>query len=211
MNLKNKKILLTCGPTWVPIDDMRIISNRSTGEMGQLLTKSLVRVDGIFTVLEGPVLNRLNLKAPHTVKRFTFYNELFDLMKTEVPKHDIIIHAAAVSDYKCKRPSKTKISSHEKSLTLDLVPTQKIITQIKKWNPNCLLVGFKLESTMNLKVAQAKTEALVKSAKCDFVIANSVSGAQYKSYLLNNRAECLGESSSKQDLARQLKTTLKNI
>jgi len=53
--LKNKRILITCGPTWVPIDGMRVISNRSSGQLGQTIAQDLTKAGAKVTLLEGPV------------------------------------------------------------------------------------------------------------------------------------------------------------
>lgn len=211
MNLKNKKILITCGPTWVPIDDMRVIANRSTGEMGQLLAKTMLRTKASVTLLEGPVQKEIVLKATYKKLKFLFYKDFARLMKQEVPKHNIIIHAAAVSDYQCVTPNKTKISSHKNELTLKLKPTPKIITHIKKWNPACILVGFKLESNMNKKVSIISTQSLFQESNCDFVIANSNKNKVYKAFLIDKNTKYLATTNNKLTIAAALLSALKEM
>ena len=70
-SLKNKKVLITCGPTWVPIDDMRVIANRSTGEMGYLLAEAFAKEETKVTLLLGPVEEKALSKNVRKV-RFTF-------------------------------------------------------------------------------------------------------------------------------------------
>jgi phosphopantothenoylcysteine decarboxylase/phosphopantothenate--cysteine ligase len=184
--LKNKRILITCGPTWVPIDDVRVISNHSTGELGHRLSKGLNRRGAKVTVLEGPVKNHLHEKGVK-VKRFTFYHDLHDLLNAELKKkYDVIIHAAAVSDYRLKVTHKTKLSSDFKSMKLELIPTKKLIQTIKRKNRDAILVGFKLESSVTKKGIKDLTADLFEKSRCDYVIANTAMQNSYKGYLVKN-------------------------
>ncbi|VAX35774.1 Phosphopantothenoylcysteine decarboxylase / Phosphopantothenoylcysteine synthetase [hydrothermal vent metagenome] len=202
--LKNKKILITCGPTWIPIDDMRVISNKSTGSLGQMMAQDLVKSGAKVTLLQGPVTNGVVGNAIQ-IRPFLFYDELLSLLKTELKKkYDIIIHAAAVSDYKVKNPSKTKLSSHMNKLTLELIPTQKIIPLIKKFNPNVFLIGFKLESQMTKTLALEKTKDLFKKAKCDLVVANSFHNKKYTSFILNPSGTFLAQAASRKGITNAL-------
>lgn len=106
-----KNILITCGPTWVPVDDMRIISNKSTGELGQTLAKDCISQGFSVTLLEGPVENPLHLEGEINIVKFKYYEEFCDLFTTELKKnYNCVIHAAAVSDYKMKKTHQEKIS-----------------------------------------------------------------------------------------------------
>jgi len=209
--LKNKKILITCGPTWVPIDTMRVISNRSTGTLGHLLAEDFTRAGAKVTLLEGPITRTLTQTKVKIIK-FTFFDELIHLMSTELKKkYDICIHAAAVSDYKIKRPRSTKLSSQLSSLQLDLVPTPKIINRIKKINPSLFLIGFKLESTMTQRSALTKTKRLFDQGRCDLVVANSTRGNNYKGYILNQDRSIVAQATSRQAMSKQLVNLLSNL
>src|SRR3989338_7283903 len=112
------RVLITCGPTWVPIDGVRVISNRSTGEMGHALARAFLKRKAHVTMLEGPMA----------------FDELKSVLKKEAQKgHDVVIHAAAVSDFKLKTPRKRKISSR-KPLVLKLVPPPRFSALFKKWS-----------------------------------------------------------------------------
>lgn len=208
--LKNKKVLITCGPTWTPVDDMRIISNRSSGEMGQTIALDFAENGAKVTLLEGPVLVPLSGKTIKIIK-FCFFDEFLDLIKIELnKKYDIIVHAAAVSDYKCKKKFNVKISSKLKSIALELIPTKKIITLIKKKCPETFLVGFKLESKMNEKLAVSKTKDLFTKSKCDLAIANSVKNGKYTGYILGPKNNFIEHKTSKKDISKALIGILKD-
>jgi len=208
MSLKNKRVLITCGPTWVSIDDIRVITNRSTGALGQQIAKDLRKRGTSITLLEGPVQKPYVSKSIKRIKYF-FYQELFDLLKKELSKkkYDIIIHAAAVSDYSVKNKVRTKIRSGVKQLKLVLVPTIKIINEVKKLSPKSFLVGFKLESSSNKKVLTAKAVNLIGQARCDLVVANSIKNG-YQGYIVNKEGRILSSARSKNKLSKNLITIL---
>ena len=161
-SLKNKKVLLTYGPTWVPIDNVRVISNISTGKLGYILADLLTKEGTQLTVLQGPVIEQLKSHSIRVVE-FRFYDELSSLIKVELKRHyDIIIHAAAVSDYELASPFKKKISSRLSRLKFDLKPTAKIIEKIKKASPNSFLVGFKLTDNINNNSVRQEVGKLFK-------------------------------------------------
>ena len=76
---------MTCGPTWVPIDNARVISNRSTGELGHAIVDHLYKERAQITLLEGPVTHALKSKPNRTIK-FSFYDELSELFERELKK-----------------------------------------------------------------------------------------------------------------------------
>lgn len=86
---------------------------------------------------------------------------------------DMIILAAAVSDYIPKKVSNEKIKSGE-DLTIELKPAEKIISKVKEWSPNSCLVGFKLlVGATDDQLFEASVQS-IKTNKCDFVIANDL-------------------------------------
>jgi len=202
--LTNKKVLITCGPTWVPIDDMRVISNRSTGTLGQEMAKRFARSKAKVTLLEGPVKAPLRSGTVKVIK-FAFYNELVNALKCELEKgYDIVIHAAAVSDYKVKGVSRTKISSDKKELPLTLVPTKKIINSIKRICPKAFLVGFKLESKVAPVIARQKSIKLFEKGKCDLVLVNSSKNSKYSAYIVDRIGNILACAQSRKNIIQQL-------
>lgn len=204
-----KRVLITCGPTWVPIDDVRVISNTSTGELGHILAQDFNRAGARVTLLEGPVLRPLVSKAKRIkVKKFCFYQELYDLLKKELRlKYDIVVHAAAVSDYRLKKSCAAKLRSGQKGIKLSLVPTEKIINRIKKWSTKSFLVGFKLESTTNEKALKSAAVNLINKAKCDLVVANSAGAGlprPYKACIVDQEQHIIARARSRAGLSRKL-------
>ena len=196
--------MITCGPTWVPIDPMRVISNRSSGEMGHALAQEFRKAGAQVTLLEGPVSHSLTSNNI-VVKKFSFYAELTALIRQELKKsYDIVIHAAAVSDYRLSKPFGRKISSKLPGLNLRLTPTPKIIGMIKRWNQNVFLIGFKLEPALNEKSITAKTRDLFKKAHCDLVVANTLSKTSYTAYIIDRKRNILKQEKNRRSIANSL-------
>jgi len=196
------RVLITCGATWTPIDDVRVISNVSSGEMGHLIARAFRSKRADVTVIEGPVTHALADKKIKVIK-YRFFDELAQLLKQEVQKkYDIIIHAAAVSDFKVAQASKSKLSS-QKALKLNLVATPKLIKEIKRLSPESFLVGFKLESKLDPKDIFKTVRSLFIESGCDLVVANTLKGG-YKGYIVNADGDVLIKAACKEMIAESL-------
>lgn len=208
MGIKNKKILITCGPTWVPVDAVRVISNQSSGQLGHILAKNFGKAGARVTVLEGPVQNPLKRRDIKVLK-FSFFDELFGLLKKELrKKYDIVIHAAAAADYKPAKKISGKINSQAAPLKLDLVPNPKMINVIKKIAPKTFLIGFKLEPKISRQHLKKITQKLFHEAHCDLVVANSLNGKNYSGYIVDEQFRVLAHAASRQKLAQSLMNIL---
>lgn len=191
-------VLITCGPTWVPVDDVRVISNISSGEMGHLIAQSFKKAKAHVTIIEGPVTHVLQDKGIKVIK-YRFFDELARIFKSELrKKYDIVVHAAAVSDFKVQGASNKKIDS-AKALTLRLTPTEKLIQSVKRLSPESFLVGFKLESKNVVK----ETKALFIDAGCDLVVANVLKGG-YQGFIVDADTNILCKAKTKQKIANEL-------
>jgi len=210
---KTKTVLITCGPTWVPIDDVRVISNISSGEIGNTIAMDFAKAGAKVTLLEGPVTHHLNgqLKGSNVrVLKYFYYKDLHKLiLKATKKNYDYIVHAAAVSDYQLRRPFKNKLSSRQSSLKLDLTPTKKLISVLRKKNPKAVLIGFKLVTSNDHKNFKAAAAKLVTESSCDFVIVNRIQGKTYYASLVNSSGDILFESKTKSRISTALLKTLK--
>jgi phosphopantothenoylcysteine decarboxylase/phosphopantothenate--cysteine ligase len=196
------RVLITCGATWTPIDDVRVISNVSSGEMGHLIAQAFLDNGAFVTIIEGPVTHTLVDKKIKIIK-YRFFDELARVLSQELlKKYDIIIHAAAVSDFKVIGPLRSKISS-DKAVTLKLAATPKLIKDIKHLNPESFLVGFKLEPNLNPKNIFKTVKSLFTQAGCDLVVANTLTGG-YRGFILNAEGAILAKAADKKALAQSL-------
>jgi phosphopantothenoylcysteine decarboxylase/phosphopantothenate--cysteine ligase len=209
-SLKNKKILITGGPTWVSIDPVRVVSNISSGELAHRIADLLCYEKAHVTLLEGPVTHQIkdqNIK----IIPFRYFDELAQLLKEQLAKthYDIVIHAAAVSDYQIKKTFSKKLKSNLSRLSLSLIRTPKLITQIKKIDPAVFLVGFKLETAADKRSLLSQAKILIREAKCDLVIANALNKNNYSAYIINNAGDVCAKANSRKEIAHRLIKTLK--
>jgi len=206
--LAGKKILITAGPTWVPIDDVRVISNTSSGEMGVLLAREARACGMDVDVILGPVTYGFCLKGVR-VARFKYFDELLKQVSATLARrsYDIILHAAAVSDYLLK-PVPGKISSANPQLILRLTPAPKLIDVMRRLNPKAFLVMFKLEGKVTDAVLLKRSLEAMKKAAADLVIANRFEGGHYRGFILGSK-NILAKSASKRALAASLFKILK--
>lgn len=196
------RVLITCGATWTPIDDVRVISNISSGEMGHLIAQAFLDNKAFVTIIEGPVTHTLIDKKIKIIK-YRFFDELARVLKQELlKKYDVIIHAAAISDFKVIGSFKSKISSN-KAVTLKLAATPKLIKDIKRLSPESFLVGFKLESNLNPKNIFKTVKSLFTQAGCDLVVANTLTRG-YRGFIVNAQGKILSKASNKRVLAQNL-------
>ncbi|MCU0651735.1 MAG: phosphopantothenoylcysteine decarboxylase [Candidatus Omnitrophica bacterium] len=204
MAIKNKSVLITSGPTWVAIDSVRVISNIATGETGLLLAERLAKLGAKVTLILGPV-EACCLNKKIRVLRFRFFNELKNIIFAELKskKYDILIHAAAVSDFRPKLTYKQKIDSHKRELRLNLVPTPKIISFIKKLRKNIFLVGFKFIPQAKRSVLIKASNKLLQESGADLVVANTIDKARYSAYLIEKNSTD-GPLASKKIMAKHL-------
>jgi len=184
-NLKNKRILITAGPTWVPIDSVRVISNTATGKTGILLAERLAKLGAKVDLLLGPG-NSVGQNKGVKVIPFKFFDELSNLIKKELGlcRYDIIIQSAAISDYKPSSPKLRKISSKYKVLKLTLIPAPKIIDSLRNLSPRSFLIGFKFEPDKKGDKLINEGKGLLKRSRLDLVVANTFKDKHYQAYLV---------------------------
>lgn len=204
MDIKNKRILITAGPTWVPIDSVRVISNIATGATGMALAEQLSRLGAKVTLLLGQI-PACQPKKDIKIIRYKFFEELYRLFKQALQKgsYDIVIHSAAVSDYKPKDNFHKKVRSGAKAWVLRLEPTKKIINLVKGLKPKPLLVGFKFEPFSSKGYLLQQAHLLMQHAKADLIVANTTRKDNYCAYILGQE-EILGPFVSKAKLAAAL-------
>jgi phosphopantothenoylcysteine synthetase/decarboxylase len=203
MSLRHERILITCGPTWIAIDPVRILSNCSTGQLGHLLADALTAAGARVTLLEGPV-KRPYAKKGVKVISFTYFDELKRLLARELKKHyAVVVHAAAVADYRPKFLVKSKLPSGRNRMTLELVPTPKLIEHIKKVSPKTFLIGFKLETSRGIAALQHQSQRLIASAGCDLVVANRIRNG-YRAIIVDKKNHIVSRASSRQNLVKHL-------
>lgn len=183
--LKNKKVLITAGPTIEHIDSVRVITNQSSGKTGVLLTSELISSGAKVTLIYGPGIE----KPPNGAKviKISTSREMYDAVKKEMRcKFDIVIMAAAVSDYTPENPSKNKIKSTKNKIKISLKKTPKIINQVKKYQKNVFLVGFKAETDFSKNELIRSAKEKMNESNADMIVANDIGSIRYRKNPENN-------------------------
>jgi len=213
--LDGKKVLITAGPTIEYIDPVRVITNQSTGKTGVLLASELVSAGAKVTFIYGPG-KELPPKGVRLIRVETG-QEMFDAVKKEMKqKFDIVILAAAVSDYTSEKPSKTKIKSDQNKITLKLKRVPKIIDEVKKIQKNVFLVGFKAETNLSKEKLIREAKQKLKESNADLIIANDI-GTKYKKnsnynnvILVNSRNTVQSGWKKKSEISKFIRKEIEN-
>ncbi len=175
--LRNKKILITAGPTYEAIDPVRFIGNHSSGKMGFELAKEAARLGAEVILLTGPTHLQIDSSSIQVI-RVTSAQEMYEAAHTYFKIQDVVIAAAAVSDYKPKEVVNQKIKKEDAKLSIELVPTQDILASLGKIKKYQKLIGFALETNNEVENAKGKLER----KNLDFIVLNSLQdeGAGFK-------------------------------
>ena len=177
--LKGKKVLMTAGPTIEKIDPIRIITNHSTGKTGVLLASELVSAGAKVTLVYGPGITEPP-KGAKIIPVQTVTDMFNEVKKQMKKKFDIIILAAAASDYIPKNQYSKKIKSTRNSLTVELKKAPKIIDHIKKLQKDAFLIGFKAETDISKKELAIRAKQKLRDSKADMIIANDIGKKYFK-------------------------------
>ena len=167
-----KNILVTAGPTQERIDPVRFISNYSSGKMGHEIAKEAAALGANVVLVTGPT--QINLRSNSIkVVNVTSADEMFKKCLSELKNMDYLIMAAAVSDFKPKKISKTKIKKNiKKTFNLELVKNIDIISELSKLKKNNQkVIGFALETENEIANAMNKLE----KKQLDAIVLNSMS------------------------------------
>jgi phosphopantothenoylcysteine decarboxylase / phosphopantothenate---cysteine ligase len=182
--LQGKKVIITSGRTVEYLDPVRVITNNSTGKMGAALAKMALQSGAEVTLVYGkgsakppPGANVVNVNTAEDMR-----DAVMKLLGES--KYDVVIAAAAVGDWKPKEKSAEKISTHSnKSLTIELTPTPKIIDGIKSAFPNVFLMAFRAQHDLSEEDLISDAFNRLVKAKADLIAVNDVSvkGAGFES------------------------------
>lgn len=205
-----KNIIITAGGTTEKIDDVRVITNFSTGRLGMAVAKSFLEqenteLEKIYYVCDKntPVPTDDKIEVVRVFGVQGLLDALETLLTTK--KIDAVIHAMAVSDYAVKTvttmeaikkegsdetacSTEGKISSEIDDLVIVLKKTPKVIGEIKKIDPDTLLVGFKLLTNVEKDVLINTAYKLLQKNSCDLVLANDlteITEDQHIGYLIS--------------------------
>ncbi|MGA9591382.1 MAG: bifunctional phosphopantothenoylcysteine decarboxylase/phosphopantothenate--cysteine ligase CoaBC [Salegentibacter sp.] len=167
--LKNKTVLITAGPTYEAIDPVRFIGNHSSGKMGFELAKTAAHLGAKVILVSGPTHLQVEDDSVE-LHRVTSTQEMYNEVHRYYAVADVVIAAAAVSDYKPKMVADQKIKKSEENLVIALTKTQDILASLGEAKKHQKLVGFALETNNEEENAQSKLER----KNLDFIVLNSM-------------------------------------
>lgn len=158
-DLAGRKVLVTAGPTYEPIDPVRFIGNRSSGKMGYAIAAAAAQRGAEVTLISGPVA----LRTPRTVKRINVETakEMAAMVQEEFPRTDILVMAAAVADFAPATVVEHKIKREEQpgdTIMLELVKNPDILMSLAPRKTRQVVVGFALETDDGVNNARKKLE-----------------------------------------------------
>lgn len=183
--MKNKKVLLTAGPTREPIDSVRYISNYSSGKMGYAIANELAERGADVTLVSGPVSD-LYVHPKIRVVKVVTAEEMHQECLNYFPTVDAAILCAAVADYKPREKFEGKLKKNAEELKLELSKTTDILSTLGRLkNANQILVGFALETSDGRINAEKK----IKEKNLDFIVLNMLSLENYVFGSDNNHVE----------------------
>ena len=176
---------MTAGPTYEPLDEVRRLTNFSTGRLGSDLATFLSAQGHEVTLLIGQQATWRGERKASAVETFTTTSDLEErLLKHASKQIGAIFHAAAVSDFGFgsiwhRTPSggleavkARKVPTNIKGLLAELVPTPKIIAELRTWYPQALLVGWKYEMDGSHEEVLGKAREQIALNRTDVCVAN---------------------------------------
>lgn len=196
------RILITAGPTREYLDDVRYLSNDSSGRMGYALADAAIAAGHSVVLVSGPV----HLRAPSGCELVPVQTteQMRDACVARFADCDGVIAAAAVCDYKPKNRIAGKIAKTGDPILLEMIETDDVLAELGRKKANRWVVGFALEA------ANARENALQKlrAKNCDWIVLNSPSAIGSDSNhveILGQNGEVLASASGpKSDVARKL-------
>jgi phosphopantothenoylcysteine decarboxylase/phosphopantothenate--cysteine ligase len=206
VSLEGKHILVTAGPTYEPIDPVRVIANRSSGRQGFAIAAAAAQAGARVTLVSGPVA----LETPPSVDRIDVETaeQMAEAVFAALPA-DTAILVAAVADWRVE-PANDKLKKSGGPPKLKFIATRDILAELgsSQDRPH-LLVGFAAETERVVEQAIAKQIA----KRADWIVANDVSGPRETSVMggARNRVHLITPNgvedwpeASKEEIARRL-------
>ena len=170
--LKGKKVLITAGPTYEPIDPVRFIGNHSSGKMGVAIAEEMYKRGAEVTLVLGP--SDIQVNGGIKVIKIKSANEMFNACEKIFTACDIAVMSAAVADYTPVNTAKEKIKKTENDFSVQLTKTKDILKHLGELKRNNqLLVGFALETNNEKENALKK----LRSKNADMIVLNSLNDA----------------------------------
>jgi|AntAceMinimDraft_8_1070364.scaffolds.fasta_scaffold137486_2 phosphopantothenoylcysteine synthetase/decarboxylase len=209
-NLNKKRILVTAGPVWVPLDKVRVITNIFGGSLGLVIAIEAARRGAEVKLLLGPGRVKVPDQLPFGLElvRFKYFDEFSKLVQNSLQKEnfDVVIHSAAVADYRPVESEEGKIKSQQEDLVIHLQPTPKIVDQMKQWAHDIFLVKFKLEVGLSNEALIERAHESMLHSQADLMVANNfrdVKVASHQAFIIDQEKNII-PAENKDEIAQKL-------
>jgi phosphopantothenoylcysteine decarboxylase/phosphopantothenate--cysteine ligase len=201
-DLEGMTVLVTAGPTVEDLDPVRFVSNRSTGRMGYRLAEAARDRGAVVTLVSGPTA----LPPPSGIETVPVRSaeQMKEAVLARAEAQQVIVMAAAVSDYRPAATLPSKLKKQAGGLTLDLVRTPDILHALGQGKGSRLLVGFAAETEDLVDNARRK----LREKGLDLVVANDVSAPGTGFASEHNQAVLIDAGGGEQELPRLTKREL---
>jgi phosphopantothenoylcysteine decarboxylase/phosphopantothenate--cysteine ligase len=204
--LAGRKVVVTAGPTWEPIDPVRFITNPSSGRQGFALAQAAVDQGAAVTLICGPTSLSTPVGAHRVdVKRV---EEMRNETALACQEADVLIMAAAVSDFRPRKVASQKIKKAEQELTLQLTGTTDILSQVAVQRQETgfprIVVGFAAESSDLIANARSK----LAQKRLDLIVANDITADDAGFGVETNRVVLIGRDQEAEELPVMSKTAV---
>lgn len=206
------KILITSGGTREKIDQVRSITNHSTGQLGKQIAEKFLAANQEVTLVTTASAVKPEPHPLLTIIEISNVESLKEILEPLVKTHHTLIHSMAVSDYTPvymtdldevkqtaqletlleKQNTENKISSKADYQVLFLKKTPKVISYVKEWNPAIQLIGFKLLVDVSKEELFSVARASLTRNQADYILANDlkdIKEGQHIAYLVNQTDE----------------------
>jgi phosphopantothenoylcysteine decarboxylase/phosphopantothenate--cysteine ligase len=216
------KVIVTCGPSYEPIDQVRRLTNFSTGELGVHLSNQLARAGFEVFCLKGSGATHPGPGEQCHLSLFDTNDDLLELLEKTSAAHEIaaVFHVAALCDYKVKRVeddrgrscNSPKIASRSGALTISLEPATKVIAKMRHLFPDSIIVGWKYELAGTPAEALAKAARQIEENRTDACVLNGHAFGPGFAFCRASHAvhECSNKTEAIQFLVGWLRETLHN-
>lgn len=211
------KILITSGGTTEKIDQVRGITNHSSGRLGKKIAEKFLAVNHQVTLVTTASAIKPEKHANLSIIEITDVSNLIETLEPLVKSHHVLIHSMAVSDYTpiymtdlteveetsdlsqllTKTNKERKISSQADYQVLFLKKTPKVISLVKQWNPSIQLIAFKLLVNVSKEELFQVARSSLKKNQADYILANDltmISADKHLAYLLDDTNAYMAET-----------------
>lgn len=211
------KILITSGGTTEKIDQVRGITNHSSGRLGKKIAEKFLAASHQVTLVTTASTIKPKKRANLSIIEITDVNNLIETLEPLVKSHHVLIHSMAVSDYTpiymtdlteveetsdlsqllTKTNKERKISSQADYQVLFLKKTPKVISLVKQWNPSIQLIAFKLLVNVSKEELFQVARSSLKKNQADYILANDltmISADKHLAYLLDDTNAYMAET-----------------